>query len=166
MAAKQSNTHQQPREAGLNNTEPATEGVFWVKATGLFQQANRRFCELLGYSEEALQSLRLCDLATDLSKSQWPHLWRQFREEKILHHQGGLATKTGEVVAVEIKACFLMFGGEELMCGFVREIGSRKEEAETLLAELQASEARFRTLYNNAPVMLQACDHETRIFIN
>lgn len=164
MAAQQSNPHQQLRAAGPSNIEPAPEGVFWLKATGLFHQANRRFCELLGYSEEALQSLHLCDLLTDLSKPQWPQLWRQFCEEKIWHHRGGLATKMGQVVTVEISASFLKFGGEDLMCGFVREIGSRKEEADGLLAELQASEAWFRTLYNNAPVMLQLCDHETRIF--
>jgi formate hydrogenlyase transcriptional activator len=58
----------------------------------------------------------------------------------------------------------LRYGDEELMCGFVRESVRRHKGAEALIAELKESVDRFRILYNNAPVMLQACDFETRIF--
>jgi PAS domain S-box-containing protein len=37
-------------------------------------------------------------------------------------------------------------------------------DAETLMAELKASAERFSLLYDNVPVMLQACDFETRLF--
>ncbi len=158
---KQSND---PQSLAQSSIEQAPEGVFWVKSTGIFHQVNRRFCELLGYSEKELQALHICDLATDLSKSHWPNLWRQFCKTKILDHHGGFITKTEKVITVEIKGSFLSIGGQDLMCGFVREIGSRTREAKDLMAELKESEARFRTLYNNAPVMLQACDHDTRIY--
>lgn len=68
------------------------------------------------------------------------------------------------MIAVEISAGLLKVGSQELMCGFVRDSARRKKDAETLMAELKASEQRFRLLYDNAPVMLQACDFETRLF--
>lgn len=144
--------------------ERAPEGVFWAKSSGLFHQVNPWLCKLLGYTKHELTSLHICNLVTDWPKSQWSQRWRQCRDQDSLYYEGGLTTKFGDVIAVEIHAGLLKFGSEELMCGFVREIARRKKGAEALMAELKASEERFRLLYDNAPVMLQACDFETRLF--
>jgi PAS domain S-box-containing protein len=147
-----------------NTIESAPEGVFWVRATGFFYQGNEWFYRLLGYSEEELQAMHVCDIAIDLDKSQWDSLWEQAGREGGLCHEGSLATKLRERVIVEIKACRLTIDGEQLMCGFVRDSVNRHGETESLVAELRSSESRFRTLYNNTPVMLQACDHDTRLY--
>lgn len=160
--AKKSGHHRQL--LAESSIEQAPDGVFWVSSPGFFQQVNLRFCELLGYSESELRSLHICDLTADWSKPRWPDLWQQFCGQSSLYYEGGLTTRLGEEVAVEINAGLLRFGGRELMCGFVREIVRGKKGAESLIADLKASEAQFRLLYNHAPVMLQACDFETRIF--
>ncbi|MCB2218649.1 sigma-54 interaction domain-containing protein [Desulfofustis glycolicus] len=148
----------------VNTIERAPEGIFWVRATGFFYQANEWFYRLLGYSEEELRALHVCDVAIDLEKAQWDVFWRQAGKPGGLRHEGGLATKLQESVIVEIRACLLPIDGDQLMCAFVRDLVDPHRETEPLLAELRASEARFRTLYNNTPVMLQACDHETRLY--
>ena len=157
-----SNSHGQ--RLGQYSIEQAPEGVFWVKPAGFFSQVNLRFCEQLGYSEEELQALHICDLATDWSKSRWPEQWQQLRKQRVIYYEGGLTTRLGNVIDVEISASLLRYGDKELMCGFVRESARRQKGAEALMADLKESVARFRILYNNAPVMLQACDFETRIF--
>jgi PAS domain S-box-containing protein len=157
-----SNTQRNTLAAGT--LERAPEGVFWARATGLFYQANDWFYRLLGYSEEELRAMHVCDIAIDLDKSQWDVFWRQAGRQGGLRHEGGLATKLQESVIVEIRACLLTIDGDQLMCGFVRDAVNPNRETESLVAELRSSEARFRTLYNNTPVMLQACDHETRLY--
>ena len=144
--------------------EQAPEGVFWVNPAGFFFKVNLRFCEQLGYSEDELPALHICDLVTDWSKSQWPERWLQLRRQHLIYYEGGLTTRLGDVVDVEISACLLRYGNDELMCGFVRESVRRHKGAEALIADLKKSVDRFRILYNNAPVMLQACDFETRLF--
>jgi PAS domain S-box-containing protein len=144
--------------------EQAPEGVFWATSSGLIHHANPRFCELLGYSEGELKSLHICNLLTAWPRSKWPQLWQECREQQAFYCESGLTTKFGDVIAVEINAGLLNFDSEALMCGFVRDSARRKKDAETLMAELKASEQRFRLLYDNAPVMLQACDFETRLF--
>jgi len=144
--------------------EQAPEGVFWVEPGGYFIKVNFRFCEQLGYSEEELQALHICDLLTGWNKSRWSKRWQQIRNQHLIYYEGGLITRLGNVVNVEISACLLKYGDEELMCGFVRESTRRQKGAEALMAELKESVDRFRILYNNAPVMLQACDFETRLF--
>jgi PAS domain S-box-containing protein len=99
----------------------APEGVFWARATGFFYQANEWFCRLLGYSEEELRALHVCDIAIDLETSQWDVFWRQAGEQGGLRHEGGLATKLQKMIIVEIRACLLTIEGDQLMCGFVRE---------------------------------------------
>jgi PAS domain S-box-containing protein len=144
--------------------EQAPEGVFWAKSNGLFFRVNSTLRDLLGYAEQELQCFHIYDLAEDLNKSQWLQLWKRFRQQKVLNHKVGFKTKWQKVLLVEIKASLVTLCREDLMCGFVREIRDDQQEIETLIAELKESEARFRTLYNNTPVMLQACDHDTRIY--
>jgi formate hydrogenlyase transcriptional activator len=161
MGSKSDNHWQHLAQCSI---EQVPEGVFWVNPAGFFYKANLRFREQLGYSEEELPALHICDLVTDWSKSQWSERWQQLREQHLIYYEGGLTTRLGDVVDVEISACLLRYGDEELVCGFVRESIHRHKGAEALVADLKKSVDRFRILYNNAPVMLQACDFETRIF--
>jgi formate hydrogenlyase transcriptional activator len=152
------------RELAQYSIAQAPAGVFWTRYTGSVFQANHRFCELLGYAEEQLRALHICDIVTDWPKSRWPEQWGLFRKQDIVRYEGGLTTRLGDVTPVEISATLLRYGDEEVLCGFVQDGAPRQTGAEALMAELKASVDRFRILYNNAPIMLQACDFETRIF--
>ena len=160
--ADSSDTHE--RRLAASSIAQAPEGVFWVDPAGQFYQANPRFCELIAYTGSELRSLHIYDLATEWSKARWPRLWRQLRQQELVAYEGGLATRLGHVVSVEMHASLLRFDGREMMCGYVRESARREKGAAALMADLKESVDRFRILYNNAPVMLQACDFETRLF--
>ena len=75
-----SKTDSHRQHLAQRSLEQAPEGVFWVKPAGFFSQVNLKFCEQLGYSEEELQSLHICDLMTGWSKSRWPERWQQLRK--------------------------------------------------------------------------------------
>ncbi len=134
----------------------APAGLFWVARSGSVLHANRWFCRQLGYDEKELCALHICDLVTDLCKSDWPEKWRQLRDRDCIHYEGGLTTRFGDVIAVEISAKLISYSDEELVCGFVHESARHQKGAEALMAELKTSVDRFRILYNNAPVVLQA----------
>ncbi len=153
-----------PQNLARSSIAQAPAGMFWVRSTGSIFQANQKFCEQLGYAEEELHALHICDLVTDWNKQRWPEHWRQFRKQGVVYYEGGLTTHLGDVMSVEISARLLRYDGEEVLCGIVHENIHRRKGAEALMAELQASVDRFRILYNNLPVMLQACDFETRLF--
>ncbi len=143
--------------------ESTPKGVFWVNSAGRVHQVDRRLCRWLGYAERELTALSIWDLIADWSAAQWPDRWRRFRRQAFASYQAGLAARSGKIVPVEIEAGLLNAGAEELMCGFVRRRGCRTACDPSVVAELKASAERLRLVYDNAPVMLQVCDADTRI---
>ena len=144
--------------------EQASEGVFWLTSSGKFHHANPMFCELSCYTNDELKSLHICNLVTEWPRNRWPQLWEHCRVQRRMFIEQNLITKFGNVISVEISASMLQLDRYMLICGFVRGTALREKDADTLMTELKDSQKRFRLLYDTAPVMLQACDFETRLF--
>ena len=126
---------------------------------GSLYRVNKAFCQLTGYSEkELLQSVKWNETLTPLE-------WRE-SEAKLINEL--LATgnptlfekeyirKDGQRIAVEL----LMHreidtdGNIENVFGFITDISERKQAEEAL----RKSEEKFRTLFENAPVMFGHID--------
>ncbi|MGF1481055.1 MAG: EAL domain-containing protein [Cyanophyceae cyanobacterium] len=104
-----------------------SEGIFLVDAQSKeIIEANAAYCELLGYSPQALLKLTLYDVTT---------LDREIVDselERILTKKLDLVVETvnrrqdGSLVDVEVGISTISYGGQEVLCFAVRDITERK----------------------------------------
>ncbi len=140
--------------------EQACDGFSLVTAEGDYIYANRRFCELAGYSHDELLSMTVKDLVPD-------------PEEKLLFstivtgntgsRRGKLLGKDGTTVAVEVSGNPVEIAGKHLILGIFRDL-SAINQAE---AERDAVHIRYQSLFDNSPVPLWEEDlSEIKTLIN
>jgi|GEM_PF-1672083 len=145
--------------------ERSRDGFVMVDTDGRIFEANKAYCEMLGYSLEELRELPDFYAIT-------PERWRKWEKEVIwakrLLGQGhsGLyekeyIRKDGTVFPVELRSYLVKTanGDPEYLWGTARDISERKQAEE----ELQKTESELSTIYNNAPVMICMVDEDRRI---
>jgi hemerythrin-like metal-binding protein/PAS domain S-box-containing protein len=126
----------------------SSQDGFWVLDTqGRFLEVNESYCRLSGYTREELLAMRIQDVeASEQPDETATHI------QKVMAHGSDLfetvhRTKDGRRWPVEILVTFWPLEGNRMFV-FLRDISQRKE------AELAVrnSEARFRSLFYDAPV--------------
>lgn len=129
--------------------------------TGYFIQANKVICEMLGYSRAELMTMGPADLDPEENPG------KVFRRAEEIKSQGPkvfelvFKTKDGRMIAVENSSRYIEYEGRECIISFCRDESAR-QEAERALA---ASEARFRTIFDNAADAILIRDVETGRFV-
>ena len=119
--------------------EQAPEAILWIDSSGRIHRANRAACQLLGYSQDELLGVNICELYRE-SKEFWHKRWSDLRKKGEFAFEDRLFTKSGQCILVEISGSLLGFEGEEYICIFVRDIAGRKraeEEFKNALAEME-----------------------------
>ncbi len=144
--------------------EASRDGYAVVKGDGKIVMANASYAEMLGYSEEEMKELSWIEFT--------PEKWR----EEELGTQGRMLLergytdlyqkeyihRDGHVFPVEVQAYVLeeKENFESSIIGaFTRDITNRKQ----VEVELRESEARFRTLFEEAPLSYQSLDENGNI---
>ena len=132
----------------------AGDGLLVAEGDGRFVDLNRAACELLGYSRDEMLSMSVADIIPpeDLPRSR---SLRDRAREGPITGEWRLLRKDGTSRDFEISARFLSDGRQ---LAVVRDITERKRAHE----RLSASEARFRELVENAPVMIWETDADGR----
>ena len=138
------------------------EGFYLFDLEGRILDVNGMACSQTGYSREELLAMSVFDLfpakhGKDAVLEQW-HLWeegRRFCLEADLRH------KDGAIYTVEVSTGRIQYRNRSFMLAMVQDITLRKR-AERRLRE---SEARFRTLFNNAAEGILVADLETKRFV-
>ena len=142
--------------------DPFIEGFYLFDLEGRILDINGMACSQTGYSREELLDMSVFDLfPANQGKTavleQW-HLWeegRRFCLESDLRH------KDGSLYTVEVSTGRIQYRGRSVMLATAKDITQRKR-AERRLRE---SEARFRTLFNNAAEGILVADLETKRFV-
>src|SRR6267378_1716976 len=122
--------------------EQASDGVFVTDAQGNFKLVNPRFCEMLGYSEEALLRLSAVDTYAEEEKALFAQRIADLGEIRSRLFERVMRRKDGTLFPVEVSIRRLSSGMNQ---GIVRDVTERKK-AQQALAE---SEFRFRQLTDN-----------------
>ncbi len=131
--------HQTEKKLALtkNSIDKATTGIFWIDPAGRFVYTNRKVEEILGYSEDELQSMYVWEIDVEheedeeIRKKHWQRL-KEKRSERIERKH---ETKEGEVFPVEVFRNYIKHGDEELEFAFVQDITERKKKEKELREE-------------------------------
>lgn len=137
----------------------AGEAIFWIDSEANFVNVNEAACRILGYDKDELLKMGVFDIDCDLPREAWSSHWQELKAGGSFtlesHHQ----TKDGRIFPVEVTVNYLEFNGFEYNFTFVRDISDRKQAEEAL----KASEERYRSIYENTPVMLHSIDNHGNI---
>ncbi len=113
--------------------------------------ANRRFCSLLGFSREELQSMSLSDIVPDNVKSKGKSvILSDIEKHKFNPFETVDISKNGKQIPVEVTVLPVKSGRETLYFSIINEIKERKETEK----KLKQSEKRYRNVFENAGISI------------
>jgi PAS domain S-box-containing protein len=146
--------------------ESTTAGVGMIDMSGRFLHVNSMLCKMLGYEREELERLTFTDvtykddqhLGANLLAGMLAGKTRSGQFEKRYVH------KDGHPIWSEVMSSLVEQpeSGGRCIIAFIQDITERRRAAEAL----QASENRFRTLIEKAPVAVSISREGRTIYVN
>src|SRR5258706_13465383 len=119
--------------------EQASDGIFVTDAQGNFKLVNPRFCEMLGYSEDALLRLGPGDTHAEEEKALFTQRLADLGDVKTRLFERMMRRKDGTLFPVEMSVRRVSSGMNQ---GIVRDISDRRKAHQALAG----SEFRFRQI--------------------
>jgi two-component system cell cycle sensor histidine kinase/response regulator CckA len=141
--------------------EGSTHGILAVDMeTGRFGYANPSICRMLGYSERELRQLGIADIHPKDSLNQVMVEFESLaRNEKNLSAALPCRRKDGTVFYADIASAKSLIQGRRYAVGFFMDVSERRRAEEAL----RESEARFRAIFEYAPVGIVMADFRGRL---
>ncbi len=150
----------------------ATPDGFWMAdLEGRIVDVNDAYCRMLGYSREELLAMSIDDLKAPGERGQYR---KKMSEQGYHRFETRHRAKDGEIIDVEASGIYLDVEGGRFVV-FIRDITERSQAEEALLdyserleemveertRELQDTELRYRTLFEQAPDAIVLIDPES-----
>jgi PAS domain S-box-containing protein len=110
----------------------ASTPTFWVTEDARIRRVNVAACEVLGYNEEELLSIRVTDLGLRFQERNWDEHWREAREQKRLRFEQPHVRRDGASVLFEVDLNWFEFEGKEYNFVFLHDISERRQLEEKL----------------------------------
>lgn len=124
----------------------ATDAFFLHDASGIVLDANRRACEMLGYTRAELIGMSPLFFDTTLDPQVADDMNRCLAAGQTIIAERSHRRKDGSVYPIEIRIRSVWQDGQQFNVSLVQDITERKR----VESELRASEARFRTFVDHA----------------
>jgi len=149
-------------QAQLNLTQfvidHCADQTFWINEKGRFCYVNEAACRATAYTRTQLLEMSVWDIDADFREEEWPEHWQELKQRQTLSFESRHRIKAGRCVPVEVTLNWLVFGGREYNCAFVRDITERKAAEQALYQR----EEQYRTLVENTPDVIMRFDRQGR----
>jgi PAS domain S-box-containing protein len=123
----------------------ANDTIIITDREGRILEANQRAAEAYGYSREELIGMPASELRAPAVKEGFDDTLSRIDESGGLIYETEQRHRDGTVFPVEVSARVIEEGGEKFYLGVMRDISERRRMRD----EAEASEARFRGLFEN-----------------
>lgn len=114
------------------SVEHSSDGIAWITRDARIVEANPAYCRFFGFTREEMLQLRIPDIDANFNAEVWPRHWAQLREHKTLTFETESVSKSGEIIAVEVVANWVVFEDQEFNCAFLRDITQRRHAEQQL----------------------------------
>lgn len=114
------------------SVDNASDLIAWIRQDGTYAYVNNAASKLLGYSRKELLAKATPDINSGMTLDKWRTKWEQLRRHGSLSYESVFVAKDGQRIPMEATLNFVEYEGEELACGFARDITERKKAEETL----------------------------------
>lgn len=140
---KQTEEYRQLIEFSLNR---AADGVHWINPEGWQIYVNDALCHNLGYTREEMLNMQVSDVDPNFPIEAFQGAWNDIKQRGSDTFETTHRRKDGSILAVEIRANYLEFNGQEYICSFIRDMTERKQMEE----QLQEREERLRFILDGS----------------
>jgi PAS domain S-box-containing protein len=138
---------QESKERFRHLFEQASDGIVLADMAGRYLDANRRTCQMLGYSHEELLAMKVTDILSPQDCRRLEHIQAVLLDGRRHSGEWTLRKKDGGLLHVEVSA---RLQSDKRWHAIVRDIAERKRAE----AGLRESEAHFRMLADATPVLV------------
>jgi PAS domain S-box-containing protein len=108
--------------------EHASECIYLIRPDSSIAYANEAAINLLGYTREELESMKIYDLDPKFKPEKVGIYWQHIRDKKQMSLESQQKRKDNSIITVEVTINFLVFEKQEYTIAFLRDITERKND--------------------------------------
>ena len=106
--------------------------VAWFNPDGRIHYVNDATCRALGYSREELLQMTALDFSPGFTWEQYQAHWQEVRQRKSFTLVPTHRRKDGSEYPAEVLVNYVVYGGQEFIFAYGRDITERKRAEEEL----------------------------------
>jgi len=108
------------------------EAVYLIDEHARIHHVNDAACKMLGYTQDELLAMRICDLDPDFDSAHWQQHWNDLLYQKTITLETHHRNKGGALVHIEVNANAIEHEGKLFNFALVRDISERKRIEATM----------------------------------
>ena len=124
------------------------DSSIWLTRDGRIAYVNQETCRGLGYSREELLSMHISDIDPDYPPEKFRELWPEKQKGDYTHFESRHVAKDGRTFPVEVTSTYTIYGDNEYLITFDRDITERKRTEEAL----RSSQSMLKSVMGNVPL--------------
>ncbi|MFW6344443.1 MAG: PAS domain S-box protein [Sediminispirochaetaceae bacterium] len=142
-----------------NLMENSIDGVELLDEEGNYLNANRKECEMLGYSREELLGMKIADIDPNYPEEGFYRFWKEQPKGTSILFETLHRHKNGTLIPVEVNGIFFTVENKKYIFGLARDIRERKRAE----YEIKAREENLRITLDSIGDAVISTDFEGRI---